>query len=55
LDQLRLEASWITGGKKIDWWLDRAEKGAYFYFEDIEAKMSFVSICEQFGVSHRDG
>jgi hypothetical protein len=54
LDQLRLEASWITGGKKIDWWLDRTEKGACFYFEDVDAKRSFVSICKHFGVSHRD-
>jgi hypothetical protein len=55
LDELRLEASRITGGKRVDWWVDRTEKGACFYFEDVDAKRSFVSICEHFGVSHRDG
>jgi hypothetical protein len=55
LNELRSEASRIAGQKKVDWWIDRTVKGACFYFEDTDTKKSFVSICEHFGVSHRDG
>jgi hypothetical protein len=55
LSELRSEASRIAGQKKIDWWVDRTVKGACFWFEDTDAKKSFVAICENFGVSHRDG
>jgi hypothetical protein len=54
LDELRSEASRIAKGKKIDWWVDRTDKGACFCFEDIGAKISFVSTCKNFGLPHYD-
>jgi hypothetical protein len=51
LDQLRGEASRIARGSKIDWWIERADKGAPFCFEDAEAKKAFASICKSFAVA----
>ena len=38
LDLLRGEASRIAKGSKIDWWIDRADAGTRFCFEDAKAK-----------------
>ncbi|MGY8685619.1 hypothetical protein Q2941_49095 [Bradyrhizobium sp. UFLA05-153] len=51
LDQLRGEASRISRGNKIDWWVERGEIGTRFCFETAEAKRAFVSICQNFAVS----
>ena len=50
LDQLREEASRISRGHKVDWWVERGDKGTRFCFEDAEAKKAFVSFCENFAV-----
>ncbi|TFV41283.1 hypothetical protein [Bradyrhizobium niftali] len=50
LDQLRGDASRIAKGNKVDWWIEQADKGTRFCFEDAEAKKSFASICENFAV-----
>ncbi|MBR0719229.1 hypothetical protein JQ632_35530 [Bradyrhizobium liaoningense] len=50
LDQLRAEASRIARGSKIDWWIERADKGMRFCFEDAEAKSAFASICKNFAI-----
>ncbi len=55
LDQLRSEASRIAKGSKLDWWIERTDKGACFCFEDPAAKETFLSVCERFGVKHQDG
>jgi hypothetical protein len=54
LDQLRAEASRIARGNKIDWWIERADKGMRFCFEDAEAKRAFAAICGNFSVSCSD-
>lgn len=50
LDQLRAEASRIARGSKIDWWIEKADKGTRFCFEDAEAIKTFALICENFAV-----
>ncbi|MGY4350256.1 hypothetical protein ACVWXM_006749 [Bradyrhizobium sp. GM7.3] len=55
LDLLRGEASRIAKGNNIDWWIDRAEVGARFCFEDAKAKESFALACDNFGISCQDG
>ena len=50
LDQLRAEASRISRGSKIDWWIERSDAGTRFFFESAEAKKAFASICENFAV-----
>jgi hypothetical protein len=55
LDQLRREASRIAGGNKIDWWIERDDKGTRFCFETNEAKKSFAAICANLGVRHTGG
>ena len=55
LDQLRGEASRISRGNKIDWWIERGEEGARFCFEDAKTKKAFASICENFAVPYREG
>jgi hypothetical protein len=50
LDLLRAEASRIARGSKFDWWIERTDKGSCFCFEDVEAKKTFASICENFAV-----
>jgi hypothetical protein len=52
LDALRSEASRIAKGGKVDWWVERTDKGVCFCFEDEETKNSFVSVCENLGVHH---
>ncbi|GLR91375.1 hypothetical protein [Bradyrhizobium iriomotense] len=54
LDQLRAEASRIARGTRLDWWIERADIGTRFCFEDAEAKRAFASICENFAVSFID-
>ena len=54
LDELRSEAYRIAKSKKIDWWVDRSEKGTCFCFEDGEAKQAFVSVCVSRGIQHID-
>jgi hypothetical protein len=54
LDNLRFEASRIAKGSKMDWRVERTDKGACFCFEGLEAKTAF-SICQNFGVQHLDG
>jgi hypothetical protein len=54
LDVLRSEASRIAKGKKIDWWVDRSDKGTCFCFENPDAKKAFVSCCTNLGVQHID-
>jgi hypothetical protein len=50
LDQLRGEASRISRGSKVDWWIERGDAGTRFYFETAEAKKAFASICANFDV-----
>ncbi|WP_369723075.1 hypothetical protein AB8Z38_03040 [Bradyrhizobium sp. LLZ17] len=50
LDHLRGEASRIAGGSKADWWVERADKGTRFCFDDAAAKNSFALICENSAV-----
>ena len=50
LDQLRGEASRIARGSEIDWWIEQADKGARFCFENAEAKEVLASICENFAI-----
>ena len=54
LDLLRGEASRIAKGKNLDWWIDRAEVGTRFCFEDAKAKESFALVCDNFGIACRD-
>jgi hypothetical protein len=54
LDLLRNEASRIAGGNKIDWFIERDDKGTRFYFETNEAKKSFAAICANLGVRHME-
>jgi hypothetical protein len=37
LDLLRGEASRIAKDSKMDWWIDRADVGSRFCFEDAKA------------------
>jgi hypothetical protein len=55
LDNLRSEASRLARGSRMDWWVERTDKGACFCFEDLQAKAAFASICRHFGVQHMDG
>jgi hypothetical protein len=55
LDLLRGEASRIAKGAKADWWIDRAEVGTRFCFEDAKAKESFALTCDSFGIPCKDG
>jgi hypothetical protein len=50
LDQLRAEASRIARASNIDWWIERADKGMRFCFEDAEAKRAFATVCRNFAV-----
>ena len=50
LDQLRAEASRIARASKIDWWIERVDKGVRFCFEEAEAKKAFALICKNFAV-----
>ncbi|MCK1455334.1 hypothetical protein IVB36_31850 [Bradyrhizobium sp. 35] len=54
LDVLREEASRIARAAKIDWSIERADEGAHFCFENVEAKKAFVTICKHFDMPHRD-
>jgi hypothetical protein len=54
LDLLRGEASRIAKGNKVDWWIDRADGGTLFCFEDAKAKDAFALTCDNFGVACRD-
>ncbi|MET4022653.1 hypothetical protein [Bradyrhizobium sp. S3.2.12] len=54
LDLLRGEASRIAKGHNVDWWIDRAEVGTRFCFEDIKAKQSFALACDNFGIPCQD-
>ncbi|MCK1337944.1 hypothetical protein IVB38_18440 [Bradyrhizobium sp. 38] len=54
LDLLRGEASRIAKGSKVDWWIDRADVGTRFCFEDTAAKETFASTCDSFGIPCRD-
>jgi hypothetical protein len=54
LDELRSQASRIAKGRKIDWWVDRSDKGTCFCFEDPDAKQDFASFCTNLGVPHID-
>jgi hypothetical protein len=55
LDQLRAEASAIAKSSKVDWWVERTEKGTCFYFEDASSKKQFTAFCEKIDVPHLDG
>ena len=55
LDELRSAASTIAQEGKIDWWVERTDKGTCFFFGDEDAKKRFVLSCENLGVSHQDG
>ncbi|MET4121026.1 hypothetical protein ABIB85_007457 [Bradyrhizobium sp. JR1.5] len=54
LDQLRSEASRISKGRKIDWWVERADAGTQFCFEDTDTTKAFASICESLAIACRD-
>ncbi|WGD55277.1 hypothetical protein QA641_16215 [Bradyrhizobium sp. CB1650] len=54
LDLLRGEASRIAKEKKVDWYIDRADVGMRFCFEDAKAKEAFALTCDSFGISCRD-
>jgi hypothetical protein len=53
-DQLRGEASRISRGNKMDWWVERGDKGARFCFENAEARKAFASICENFAIPYTE-
>jgi hypothetical protein len=55
LDLLRGEASRIAKSSNVDWWIDRAEIGTRFCFEDPKAKDSFAVACDNFGIPCQDG
>jgi hypothetical protein len=55
LDLLRGEASRIARDNKIDWWIDHADVGTRFCFEDAKAKETFALTCDNYGVPCRDG
>jgi hypothetical protein len=55
LDNLRSEASRLAKRSKVDWSVERTDKGTCFCFEDLEAKTPFVSISQNYGVQHVDG
>jgi len=55
LDLLRGEASRIARDNKIDWWIDHADVGTRFCFEDAKVKETFALTCDNFGVPCRDG
>jgi hypothetical protein len=40
LDLLRGEASRISRGYEADWWIERGDRGAQFFFEDANSKKS---------------
>jgi hypothetical protein len=50
LDLLRGEAARISRRHKVDWWVERGDKGTRFCFEDAEAKKAFAAICKNFAV-----
>ena len=54
-DDLRSEASRIARTSKVDWWVERTDKGLRFCFEDSLAKQMFASFCENLGLAHQDG
>ncbi|MGY4285045.1 hypothetical protein ACVWXO_005368 [Bradyrhizobium sp. LM2.7] len=54
LDQLRGEASRVSRANKVDWWMERGDKGTHFCFEDAETKMAFASICENLAISYME-
>lgn len=37
-------------GSKIAWWIEQADRGTHFCFEDAEGKRSFASMCQNFGI-----
>ena len=45
LDQLRGDASRIAKGNKVDWWIEQADKGTRFCFEDVKAKSHSHSLA----------
>lgn len=55
LDLLRGEASRIAKGNKVDWWIDSAEVGTRFCFEDAKAKEAFAITCDDLGIACGDG
>lgn len=55
LDLLRGEASRIAKGSNVDWWIDQAEVGTRFCFENTKAKESFALACDNFGIPCQDG
>lgn len=55
LDLLRGEASRIAKENKVDWWIDRADVGMVFCFENSKAKDAFALTCDSFGVPCQDG
>lgn len=54
LDQLRGEASRVSRANKVDWWMERGDKGTHFCFEDAETKKAFASICENLAISYME-
>ncbi len=34
----------------MDWWIDRADVGSRFCFEDAKAKEAFALTCDSFGI-----
>jgi hypothetical protein len=55
LDLLRGEAPRIAKGNKVDWWIDYSDVGIRFCFEDAKVKEAFAKLCDNFGISCRDG
>ncbi|WP_275172649.1 hypothetical protein [Bradyrhizobium sp. CSS354] len=55
LDLLRGEASRIAKGSNVDWWVDQAQVGTRFCFENAKAKESFALACDNFGIPCQDG
>jgi hypothetical protein len=54
LDLLRGEASRISRGNKVDWWVERGEEGAQFCFENADARKAFASICKNFAIPYTE-
>jgi hypothetical protein len=55
LDLLRREATKLAKVNKGDWWIERAEVGSRFWFQEAKATEDFARACKDFGISCERG